>query len=152
MPLPFLFLGEVGAQFWGALEGPARAPVGRGVGLKSLEKEAATRVTLDLRSIPALGLRILRTGLCKIGPRGLTFPLLGIEVPRGLSRLKPVLHLTLWARGPWEGWVSPEGATSQTGLGPIRWGAKCADVRFCRPGLELGRKGGKEGKPHEGGE
>jgi hypothetical protein len=46
--------------------------------------------------------RVLRVG---------TFlPLLGLEVPRDLSRLKPILHFTSLPPGSWEGW--------KVGLGP----------------------------------
>ena len=62
--------------------------------------------------------RVLRVGLCKIGPTGLTLPLLGLEVPRDLSPLKPILH------GSWEGW--------KVGLGPHPGGGpECANVHFC---------------------
>jgi IS605 OrfB family transposase len=62
--------------------------------------------------------RVLRVGLCKIGPTGLTLPLLGLEVPRDLSPLKPILH------GSWEGW--------KVGSGPSPGGGpECANVHFC---------------------
>jgi IS605 OrfB family transposase len=62
--------------------------------------------------------RVLRAGLCKIGPTGLTLPLLGLEVPRDLSPLKPILH------GSWEGW--------KVGPGPHPGGGPgCASVHFC---------------------
>ena len=48
--------------------------------------------------------RVLRVGLCKIGPTGLTLPLLGLEVPRDLSPLKPILHLAPPTQGSWKGW------------------------------------------------
>ncbi len=68
--------------------------------------------------------RVLRVGLCKIGPTGLTLPLLGLEVPRDLSRLKPILHFSSSPPGSWKGW--------KTGLGPYPGeGPECADVRFC---------------------
>jgi IS605 OrfB family transposase len=61
--------------------------------------------------------RVLRVGLCKIGPTGLTLPLLGLEVPRDLSPLKPILH------GSWEGW--------KVGSGPHPGGGpECANVHF----------------------
>jgi IS605 OrfB family transposase len=41
---------------------------------------------------------------------GLFLPFLGLEVPRDLSRFKPILHLTPLAQGSWEGW--------KTSLGP----------------------------------
>jgi IS605 OrfB family transposase len=49
---------------------------------------------------------------------GLFLPLLGLEVPRDLSPLKPILH------GSWEGW--------KVGSGPHPGGGpECANVRFC---------------------
>jgi IS605 OrfB family transposase len=49
---------------------------------------------------------------------GLFLPLLGREVPRDLSPLKPILH------GSWEG--------RKVGLGPYPGGGpRCANVRFC---------------------
>jgi IS605 OrfB family transposase len=54
----------------------------------------------------------------------LFLPLLGLEVPRDLSRLKPVLHFTSLSPGSWKGW--------KTGLGPPPGeGPGCANVRFC---------------------
>jgi IS605 OrfB family transposase len=41
---------------------------------------------------------------------GLFLPLLGLEVPRDLSPLEPILHLAPPTQGSWEGW--------KTGLGP----------------------------------
>ncbi len=68
--------------------------------------------------------RVLRVGLCKIGPTGLTLPLLGLEVPRDLSRLKPVLHFPSSPPGSWKGW--------KIGLGPYPGeGPECSNVRFC---------------------
>jgi hypothetical protein len=49
---------------------------------------------------------------------GLFLPLLGLEVPRDLSPLKPILH------GSWEGWKA--GSGPHPGGGP-----ECANVRFC---------------------
>jgi len=50
----------------------------------------------------------------------LFLPLLGREVPRDLSPLKPILHF----HGSWEGW--------KTGLGPYPGeGPGCANVHFC---------------------
>jgi hypothetical protein len=67
--------------------------------------------------------RVLRVGLCKIGPTGLTLPLLGLEVPRDLSPLKPILHLAPLTQGSWEGW--------KVGLGPHPGGGpECANVHF----------------------
>jgi IS605 OrfB family transposase len=61
--------------------------------------------------------RVLRVGLCKIGPTGLTLPLLGLEVPRDLSPLKPILH------GLWKGW--------KIGSGPHPGGGPgCTSVHF----------------------
>jgi IS605 OrfB family transposase len=49
---------------------------------------------------------------------GLFLPLLGLEVPRDLSPLKPILHRS------WEGW--------KVGLGPPPGeGPRCANVHFC---------------------
>jgi len=45
---------------------------------------------------------------------GLFLPLLGLEVPRDLSPLKPILHFTSLPLGSWEGW--------KTGLGPYPGG------------------------------
>jgi len=41
---------------------------------------------------------------------GLFLPLLGLEAPRDLSPLKPVLNLAPLTQGPWKGW--------KVGLGP----------------------------------
>jgi len=59
--------------------------------------------------------RVLRVG---------TFlPLLGVEVPRDLSRLEPILDFTLLSKGSWEGW--------KVGLGPHPDGGRgCASVCF----------------------
>jgi len=55
---------------------------------------------------------------------GLFLPFLGLEVPRDLSRLKPILHFTSLPLGSWEGW--------KRGLGPSPGeGPRCANVRFC---------------------
>ncbi len=55
---------------------------------------------------------------------GLFLPLLGLEVPRDLSRLKSILHFTSSSEGSWEGWKS--------GLGPYPGeGPGCSNVRFC---------------------
>jgi IS605 OrfB family transposase len=67
--------------------------------------------------------RVLRVGLCKIGPTGLTLPLLGLEVPRDLSPLKPILNLASLTHGSWKGW--------KVGSGPHPGGGpECANVRF----------------------
>jgi IS605 OrfB family transposase len=55
---------------------------------------------------------------------GLFLPLLGLEVPRDLSRLKPILHFTSLNKGSWKGW--------KISLGPHPGGGpKCTNVRFC---------------------
>ncbi len=55
---------------------------------------------------------------------GLFLPLLGLEAPRDLSRLKPILHFTSPPLGSWKGW--------KVGLGPYPGeGPKCTNVRFC---------------------
>jgi IS605 OrfB family transposase len=55
---------------------------------------------------------------------GLFLPLLGLEVPRDLSPLKPILHLAPTIQGSWEGW--------KTGLGPSPGeGPRCANAHFC---------------------
>ena len=52
---------------------------------------------------------------------GLFLPLLGLEVPRDFSPLKPILHVTSLSKGSWEGW--------KTGLGPSPGGGPgCADL------------------------
>jgi IS605 OrfB family transposase len=54
---------------------------------------------------------------------GLFLPLLGLEVPRDLSPLKPILHLAPLTQGSWEGW--------KVGLGPHPGGGPgCANVHF----------------------
>jgi Hypothetical protein len=67
--------------------------------------------------------RVLRVGLCKIGPTGLTLPLLGLEVPRDLSPLKPILHLAPLTQGSWEGWKIDSGPHPGGGPG-------CTNVHF----------------------
>ncbi len=55
---------------------------------------------------------------------GLFLPLLGLEVPRDFSRLKPILHFTSLPPGSWRGW--------KMGLGPFPGeGPECANVHFC---------------------
>jgi IS605 OrfB family transposase len=55
---------------------------------------------------------------------GTFLPLLGVEVPRDLSRLEPILHFSSPPPGSWEGW--------KVGLGPHPGrGPECANVRFC---------------------
>jgi IS605 OrfB family transposase len=54
---------------------------------------------------------------------GLFLPLLGLEVPRDLSPLKPILHLAPLTQGSWEGW--------KVGPGPHPGGGpECANVHF----------------------
>jgi IS605 OrfB family transposase len=54
---------------------------------------------------------------------GLFLPLLGLEVPRDLSPLKPILHFIPLTQGSWKG--------RKTGLGPHPGGGpECANVRF----------------------
>jgi IS605 OrfB family transposase len=54
----------------------------------------------------------------------LFLPLLGHEVPRDLSRLKPILHLSSPTLGSWKGW--------KPGLGPSPGGGpECASAHFC---------------------
>jgi phenylacetic acid degradation protein PaaD len=54
---------------------------------------------------------------------GLFLPLLGLEVPRDLSPLKPILHLAPLTHGSWEGW--------KVGSGPHPGGGpECANVHF----------------------
>jgi IS605 OrfB family transposase len=55
---------------------------------------------------------------------GLFLPLLGLEVPRDLSPLKPILHFTSLPTGSWKGWKT--GSGPPPGGGPER-----ANVRFC---------------------
>jgi IS605 OrfB family transposase len=54
---------------------------------------------------------------------GLFLPLLGLEVPRDLSPLKPILNLASLTHGSWKGW--------KVGLGPHPGGGpECAIVHF----------------------
>ena len=54
----------------------------------------------------------------------LFLPLLGLEVPRDLSPLKPILNLPSLTHGSWEGW--------KVGSGPHPGGGpECANVHFC---------------------
>jgi hypothetical protein len=56
---------------------------------------------------------------------GLFLPLLGLEVPRDLSPLKPILHLASLAS-------RIVGGVEGTGLGPHPGGGpECASVHFC---------------------
>jgi IS605 OrfB family transposase len=55
---------------------------------------------------------------------GLFLPLLGLEVPRDLSPLKPILNLASLTHGSWKGW--------KVGLGPHPGGGPgCTNVHFC---------------------
>jgi hypothetical protein len=55
---------------------------------------------------------------------GFFLPLLGLEVPRDLSPLKPILNLAPLTQGSWEGW--------KVGSGPHPGGGpECANVHFC---------------------
>jgi IS605 OrfB family transposase len=55
---------------------------------------------------------------------GLFLPLLGLEVPRDLSPLKPILNLASLTHGSWEGW--------KVGSGPSPGGGpECTNVHFC---------------------
>jgi IS605 OrfB family transposase len=54
---------------------------------------------------------------------GLFLPLFGLEVPRDLSPLEPILHFSSLPLGSWEGW--------KVSLGPHPGGGpRCANVRF----------------------
>jgi len=54
----------------------------------------------------------------------LFLPLLGLEVPRDLSPLKPILHLAPLTQGSWEGW--------KVGSGPHPGGGPgCTNEHFC---------------------
>ncbi|MDT7910120.1 MAG: transposase, partial [Thermus sp.] len=54
---------------------------------------------------------------------GLFLPLLGLEVPRDLSPLKPILNLASLTHGSWEGW--------KVGSGPHPGGGpECTNVHF----------------------
>jgi IS605 OrfB family transposase len=74
------------------------------------------RKSTDGRNFPGANpWRVLRVGLF--------LPLLGLEVPRDLSSLKPILHPSLPTQGSWEGW--------KPGLGPSPGGGPaCRNVRF----------------------
>jgi IS605 OrfB family transposase len=55
---------------------------------------------------------------------GLFLPLLGLEVPRDLSPLKPILNLASLTHGSWKGW--------KVGSGPSPGGGpECTNVHFC---------------------
>jgi IS605 OrfB family transposase len=72
------------------------------------------RKSTDGRNFPGANpWRVLRVGLF--------LPLLGLEVPRDLSSLEPILHLTPLTQGSWEG--------RKTGLGPYPGeGPRCANA------------------------
>jgi IS605 OrfB family transposase len=54
---------------------------------------------------------------------GLFLPLLGLEVPRDLSPLEPILHFASLSEGSWKGW--------KIGLGPYPGGGPgCTNVHF----------------------
>jgi IS605 OrfB family transposase len=55
---------------------------------------------------------------------GFFLPLLGLEVPRDLSPLKPILHLAPLTQGSWKGWKIDSGPHPGGGPG-------CANVHFC---------------------
>jgi IS605 OrfB family transposase len=54
---------------------------------------------------------------------GLFLPLLGLEVPRDLSPLKPILHLAPLTQGSWEGW--------KVGSGPHPGGGPECAMHLC---------------------
>jgi hypothetical protein len=74
------------------------------------------RKSTDGRNFPGANpWRVLRVGIF--------LPLLGLEVPRDLSPLKPILHLAPLTQGSWKGW--------KTGLGPPPGGGpERANARF----------------------
>jgi transposase, putative, N-terminal domain len=55
---------------------------------------------------------------------GLFLPFLGLEVPRDLSPLMPILHLASLTQGSWKGWKPGPGPHPGGGPG-------CASVHFC---------------------
>ncbi|MFZ8812404.1 MAG: IS200/IS605 family accessory protein TnpB-related protein [Thermus aquaticus] len=83
------------------------------------------RKSTDGRNLPGINpWRVLKVSLCKIGPTGLALPLLGLETPRDLSLLRPILHFTSLSKGSWEEW--------KVGLGPSPSGGPgCTNVHFC---------------------
>jgi IS605 OrfB family transposase len=86
--------------------------------VSSLQGSPGSRegVTKGRNSSGAHPWRVLRVGLF--------LPLLGLEVPRDLSPLEPILHLAPLTQGSWEGW--------KVGLGPHPGGGpECASVHFC---------------------
>jgi IS605 OrfB family transposase len=69
------------------------------------------------RNLPGVNpWRVLRVSLF--------LPLLGLEVPRDLSPLKPILHLAPLTQGSWEGWKVGSGP-------PLGGGPECANVHYC---------------------
>ena len=95
-----------------SFSGPQR---GRKASLQG--SSGSRRKSTDGRNFPGANpWRVLRVGLC--------LPLLGLEVPRDLSLLKPILHFTPLTQGSWKGW--------EIGLGPPPGGGpECASVHFC---------------------
>jgi IS605 OrfB family transposase len=75
------------------------------------------RKSTDGRNLPGINpWRVLKVSLF--------LPLLGLEAPRDLSPLKPILHLASLAQGSWKGW--------KVGSGPHPGGGpECTNVRFC---------------------
>jgi hypothetical protein len=75
------------------------------------------RKSTDGRNFPGANpWRVLRVGIF--------LPLLGLEVPRDLSPLKPILHFSPPTQGSWKGWKVGLRSSSW-------WGPGCANVRFC---------------------
>jgi transposase, IS605 OrfB family, central region len=95
------------SSFSGPLVGQKASPQGL---------PGSQRKSTDGRNFPGANpWRVLRVGLF--------LPLLGLEVPRDLSRLKPILHLAPPTQGSWKGW--------KPGLGPSPGGGpRCTNVRF----------------------
>jgi hypothetical protein len=78
------------------------------------------RKSTDGRNLPGINpWRVLRVGLF--------LPLLGLEAPRDLSLLRPILHFTSLTQGSWKG--------RKVGSGPHPGGGPgCTNVHFCEPG------------------
>jgi len=69
-------------------------------------------------------------GAAKEPKMGVT--LLGLEAPRGLSPLEPVLHLAPLTQGIVEGVGQPRrGYLADRLRSSSWWGPECASVRFC---------------------
>jgi IS605 OrfB family transposase len=86
--------------------------------LSSLQGSLGSRrKSTDGRNFPGANpWRVLRVGLF--------LPLLGLEVPRDLSPLKPILNLASLTHGSWKGW--------KVGSGPSPGGGpECTNVHFC---------------------